>query len=152
MRAADQQAGGRISKHRVFHFISRLRNAHGTLRSAPSGLEFAMDLQDFGAPIATLRRPKTGGRKKGTPNKRTRERAEALAAIKASGKDPISFFADLLRNEGAPLELRFQAAKELAPYIHPRLTSVEARGGGQTHEDRIANLRGMLSEPEGGVP
>ena len=68
-----------------------------------------------------------GGRKKGTPNKRTAERQAVLAAIKASGKDPISFFADLLRNEQAPLELRFQAAKELAPYTHPKLTSIESR-------------------------
>jgi hypothetical protein len=52
-----------------------------------------------------------GGRKKGTPNKRT---AARQAAITASGKDPISFFADLLRNEQAPLDLSFQAAKELA--------------------------------------
>jgi NAD(P)-dependent dehydrogenase (short-subunit alcohol dehydrogenase family) len=57
---------------------------------------------------------------------------------KASGKDPISFFADLLRNEEAPLDLRFQAAKELAPFVHPKLASVEARIGGQTHEDRLA--------------
>ena len=68
---------------------------------------------------APPRRPKTGGRKAGTPNKRTVERQCALDAIKASGKDPISFFADLLRNETAPLELRFQAAKELAPFVHP---------------------------------
>jgi hypothetical protein len=74
-----------------------------------------------------VRLSKRSGRKKGSKNKRTLERAEALAAIKASGKDPISFFADLLRNEGAPLELRFQAAKELAPYIHPSQVD-ECRG------------------------
>jgi hypothetical protein len=111
-----------------------------------------MDLHDIYSPISGLRRPKTGGRKKGTPNKRTVERAQALAAIKASGRDPISFFADLLRNESAPLELRFQAAKELAPYVHPKLASIEARSGGRTHEDRLEALRAMLSEAEGGAP
>jgi hypothetical protein len=87
-----------------------------------------------------------GGRKKGTPNKRTAERQAAIAAITASGKDPISFFADLLRNEQAPLDLRFQAAKELAPYAHPKLASVESRTGGQTHEDRLEEYRRLLSD------
>ena len=93
-----------------------------------------------------LRRPKTGGRKKGTPNKRTAERQLLLATINASGKDPISFFSDLLHNEAVPLELRFQAAKELAPYVHPKLQSIEARAGGQTHEERLAMLRRMLAD------
>jgi hypothetical protein len=64
-------------------------------------------------------RLKTGGRKKGAPNKRTIARQQLLATIKASGNDPISFFSDLLQNDAAPLDLRFQAAKELAPYVHP---------------------------------
>ena len=37
---------------------------------------------------------------------RTAERRAAIAAIKASGKSPMAFFADLLGNEQAPLELR----------------------------------------------
>jgi hypothetical protein len=65
------------------------------------------------------RRRKTGGRKKGTPNKRTVERNRQLADLKVSGQDPIAFFTSILRNESAPLDLRFQAAKELAPYVHP---------------------------------
>ena len=92
--------------------------------------------------VLPLRR-KRGGRKKGSRNKRTLERAKAIEAIKASGNDPISFFADLLRNESAPLDLRFQAAKELAPFVHPKLSSIEARSGGKTHEERLAELRRM---------
>jgi hypothetical protein len=95
---------------------------------------------------AALRRPKTGGRKKGTPNKRTVERRQLLANIKASGNDPISFFSDLLQNDAAPLDLRFQAAKELAPYVHPKLTSIEARAGGMGHEERLEMLRAMLAD------
>jgi hypothetical protein len=60
---------------------------------------------------------------------RTLERQRVLATIRASGNDPISFFSDLLQNEAAPLDLRFQAAKELAPYVHLKLTSIEARAG-----------------------
>ena len=86
------------------------------------------------------RRHKTGGRKKGTPNKKTAERAKLIAELQVSGKDPITFFADILRNEAVPLDLRFAAAKELAPYMHPKLASVEARTGGMTHEDRLQML------------
>jgi hypothetical protein len=95
-----------------------------------------------------LRRQKTGGRQKGTPNKRTVERRRALEAIRASGKDPLTFFGDLLRNEAAPLDLRFAAAKELAPYVHPRLSSVEARTGGQSHENRLAAAHALLADME----
>lgn len=92
------------------------------------------------------KRLKTGGRKKGTPNKRTSERRAAIAAIKASGRSPIDFFTDLLKNEDAPLELRFSAAKELGPYVHPKLASVEARTGGKTHEERLEALMKMAED------
>jgi hypothetical protein len=101
-----------------------------------------------GEPVVLPKRRKTGGRQKGTPNKRTVERRSAIEAIKASGRSPIDFFNDLLRNEMAPLDLRFQAAKELAPYTHPKLSSVEARTGGKTHEQRLAELQRM-EEDEG---
>jgi hypothetical protein len=105
---------------------------------------------------AIPRRTKTGGRKKGTPNKRTVERAKAIDAIKASGRDPITFFSDLLRNEEAPLNLRFQAAKELAPYVHPKLASVESRPCSMSHEERLERLLKMAEDDrpskEGGVP
>lgn len=108
-----------------------------------TGARFSVD-----DPVRVLRRPKTGGRRAGTPNKKTVERQRAIEVIRASGKDPISFFADLLRNEGAPLDLRFQAAKELAPYVHPKLASIEARTGGMTHEDRLEQVRKLLEEAE----
>jgi len=93
-------------------------------------------------------RRKRGGRKKGSKNKRTLEREKAIAAVTASGVDPLTFFGDLLKNENAPLDLRFQAAKELAPYVHPRLQSIEGRAGGQTHEDRLAMYRRMLADED----
>ena len=103
-------------------------------------------LVNSGGSIGLPKKPKTGGRQKGTPNKRTAERQAAIAAIKASGKSPIDFFNDLLKNEEAPLELRFSAAKELAPYVHPKLASVESRVGGKTHEQRLEELQDMLRD------
>ena len=96
--------------------------------------EILIEIEQF-APKAT----------KGTPNKRTLERQGLLATIRASGNDPISFFSDLLQNETAPLELRFEAAKELAPYVHPKLTSIEASAGGMGHEERLAMLTEMMN-------
>jgi hypothetical protein len=42
--------------------------------------------------------------------------------------------------------LRFAAAKELAPFMHPKLASVESRMGGMRHEDRLAQYRWLLSD------
>jgi hypothetical protein len=37
------------------------------------------------------KRKKSGGRKKGTPNRKTVERLKAIEALKVSGDDPIEF-------------------------------------------------------------
>ena len=69
-----------------------------------------------------------------------------MADLHFSGKDPVTFFAEILRNERAPLDLRFAAAKELAPFMHPKLASIEARTGGKTHEDRLEEMKRMAAE------
>jgi hypothetical protein len=48
----------------------------------------------------------------------------------------------------APLDLRFAAARALAPYVHPRLASAESRIGGRTHEDRLEEYRKLLSDDD----
>jgi hypothetical protein len=98
--------------------------------------------------VGLSKRKRTGGRQKWTQNKRTIERQAAIQAIQASGKSPMAFFADILGNEQAPLELRFQAAKELAPFVHPRLASTESRSGGMSHEGRLEQLRELLSDDD----
>lgn len=80
------------------------------------------------------------------PTKKTAARIKLIADLKFSGKDPVTFFAEILRDEGAPLDLRFAAAKELAPYMHPELCSIESRTGGKTHEDRLEELRRMAQD------
>jgi len=89
-----------------------------------------------------------GGRQKGTPNKKTQLKQRAYKLIKASGKTPLEFFADILKDEKNPLDIRFQAAKELLPFMHPKLASIEARTGGLTHEDRLEEYRKMLEDDE----
>ena len=78
---------------------------------------------------------KTGGRKKGVPNKATAQKA---AAVAESGLTPLDYMLSLLREEppeDADLEqklamsaMRFEAAKAAAPYVHPRLAAVEHTG------------------------
>ena len=95
--------------------------------------------------------PKTGGRKKGTPNKAT---AERQAAVAASGKTPLSIMLENMRLADAEAQsltailfgpdapqgeeavalmsemwiFRDAAqryAKEAAPYVHPKLAAIQ---------------------------
>ena len=70
------------------------------------------------------KRPRAG-RPPGSKNKVTRERQ---AAILASGLAPLDYMLAILRDEGAPMEVRFEAAKAAAPYVHPRLAAIEHSG------------------------
>src|ERR1700691_1873935 len=68
---------------------------------------------------------KTGGRKKGTPNKASVAKA---AAISASGKTPLDFMLDVMRDENAEMGVRLDAAKSAANYVHPKLSAIEHSG------------------------
>ena len=91
-------------------------------------------------------RRKTGGRKAGTPNKVTQAHRKILDQMKVDRTDPMSFFLSILRNPDAPYEEAKAAAKELFPYSHPKLASVESRPGGQTHEARLEELRRLCED------
>lgn len=75
------------------------------------------------------------GRKKGVPNKRT---AEVQKAVEASGITPLEFMLKIMRTEPGEIEdrrvlqsimeMRFEAAKAAAPYVHARLAAVELKG------------------------
>lgn len=65
------------------------------------------------------------GRPKGAANKKTREIAEAVVK---EGITPLEYFMKILRDEAMPSDARFAAAKEAAPYIHPRLQAVQHSG------------------------
>ena len=64
-----------------------------------------------------------GGRKKGTPNKKT---AERYAQMAASGEMPLEYMLRVMRDESAPETRRDEMAKAAAPYEHSRLSSSEA--------------------------
>jgi hypothetical protein len=65
-----------------------------------------------------------GGRKKGTPNKAT---AAKVAEIAASGLTPLDYLLSVMRDTRCSADERRAAATAAAPYVHPKLASVEMR-------------------------
>lgn len=68
---------------------------------------------------------KTGGRKKGTPNRATVAKELEIAA---SGLTPLEFMLGVLRDEEKPFDARMDAAKAAAPYCHPKRSPVDSDG------------------------
>lgn len=79
------------------------------------------------------------GRKAGSANKRTRELADKAAT---AGLTPLEYMLEVLRDVGSTKADRMWAAEKAAPYMHPKLASVEHKGGidvtTQTKEQRDA--------------
>lgn len=89
--------------------------------------------------MATHGGPRQGaGRPKGSRPKKSalRERAAAEA-----GMTPLEYMIKLYRDETLEPNLRLDAAKSAAPYIHPRLTSVQVSGDlNISHEQALKEL------------
>lgn len=75
--------------------------------------------------MAAKGQPKTGGRKKGTPNKASAQRE---AEIAASGLTPLEYLTSVYRNRKIDLDTRVDAAGKAAPYVHPKLASIIHKG------------------------
>jgi hypothetical protein len=54
------------------------------------------------------------------------------AEILASGMSPVDFMVSVFRDDAQPLATRLQAARSVAPYCDPRLSTVDI--GGQDQE------------------
>lgn len=65
------------------------------------------------------------GRKSGSPNKASAARE---AEIKASGLTPLEYLVSVMRDTAKPENVRIDAAKAAAPYVHPKLATVELKG------------------------
>jgi hypothetical protein len=61
---------------------------------------------------------------KGSLNRRTQE---IVSAARKEGITPLDYLLRVLRDPKETAERRFAAASTAAPYLHPRLASVEAR-------------------------
>lgn len=65
------------------------------------------------------------GRKKGTPNKASAARQERIAA---GGETPLDYMLRVMRNRKASDARRDEMAKAAAPYVHPKLASMQHSG------------------------
>lgn len=88
------------------------------------------------------------GRKAGVRNKKT---AEILIAVEASGITPLEFMLNIMRKGELPVDtdpaiqiahnnMRFEAAKAAAPYVHAKLASIEVNASITTHEAGLDDL------------
>lgn len=85
------------------------------------------------------------GRKKGAPNKAS---AERQAKVAATGDTPLDYMLKVMRDEKADASRRDDMAKAAAPYVHPKLASMQHSGpnGGPIQTVDITRLKGMTSE------
>ena len=65
---------------------------------------------------------KTGGRQKGTPNKRTAALAELLDD---HGCDPVAALVGIAQDAETPRELRARIFGDLLPFLYPRRKAIE---------------------------
>src|SRR3989442_4275853 len=77
--------------------------------------------------------PKTGGRKKGTPNKATLVLTEELAAL---AYDPLRELVSIAKDRKTPVELRVRIHSEFLPYIYPKRKAVDP----SNEENRTINV------------
>jgi hypothetical protein len=68
-----------------------------------------------------------GGRKPGTPNKKTALVTTAFAAATSNPElSPLDFFLAVMRDPSIPPDWRFRAAQAAAPFIHPKPERAQA--------------------------
>jgi hypothetical protein len=67
---------------------------------------------------------KTGGRQKGTPNKRT-EQLLALVATTFGYFNPIIELIKISQDEKTPLDIKASVLKDLSGYFYPKLKAVD---------------------------
>lgn len=81
------------------------------------------------------------GRKPGSPNKATAARE---AEIKASGLTPLQYMLQVMRDDKAPADRRDDMAKAAAPYVHPKLATMQhtGRNGGPIQHVDLTKLSG----------
>jgi hypothetical protein len=94
--------------------------------------------------------PKTGGRRKGTPNRRTAALRAELVAAGASDQEtpPFKFLSDVMNDERNELSVRVDAAKALMPYTNFRKGLVDTTGRDVPLTVQIIKFNDMTSKPE----
>lgn len=69
-----------------------------------------------------------GGKRPGAgrpPGARNKKGVALEQAIARSGMDALEYMATVMEDTSQPAQLRLDAAKAIAPYVHPRLSATE---------------------------
>lgn len=72
------------------------------------------------------------GKPRGTLNPKTMHRKTMIDMVLHSGYAPLQIFLKVLRGDTDVTPAQFQAAVAAAPYIHPKLVSMQVTPGSQT--------------------
>ena len=102
--------------------------------SAPTKDATSPGSSKVGRPAGT---PKTGGRKKGTPNRATLAVAEKLAALNC---DPLEGLAMIAEDKSNSLEIRMRCYAELLPYLYPKRKPIDHAAGETNPINLFINL------------
>ena len=88
---------------------------------------------------------KTGGRQKGARN---RAIAEARAAAEATGIMPLDYMLSVMRDAKAESKRRDAMAMAAAPYLHPKVSPVEAAKPEQPSDAQKYGIRVVFVRPQ----
>lgn len=78
-----------------------------------------------------------GGRKRGTPNKRTEDLVERLSEAMGADWCPIVALARIADDPGTSLDMRVRCLSEVAPYLQPKRRAIE-HGASASLEDLMS--------------
>jgi hypothetical protein len=90
---------------------------------------------------------KTGGRQKGARNRAT---AEARASAEATGILPLDYMLGVMRDAKADPKRRDAMAIAAAPYLHPKVSPVEAGKAEQPSQAETCGIRVEFVRPRPG--
>jgi hypothetical protein len=93
-----------------------------------------MSIGNVGRPTGL---PKTGGRKKGTPNKATLTIAERFEDL---GWDPLAGLAEIVKDPKNTPELRARCHWEAMAYLYPKRKAIDSAVDRPTSMNMITNL------------
>ena len=69
-----------------------------------------------------MKKPENSGRKKGTPNKRTKELIELFGDY-----NPAESLLEILKSDKVPIDLKIKINLDLMGYLYPKRKSVESK-------------------------
>jgi hypothetical protein len=86
------------------------------------------------------------GRPRGSKNKKTRKNIDEAAA---AGQSPVEYLLEVMRDPTNEPHRRDQAARDVAPYVHPRLAMLTPRNDLSPGSDLFVTTINIVPVPAG---